>query len=361
MSILSVRDIQGISAYSNTVRVPAGHNFETYGKLVANGTLKVPSWTTATRPGTPEVGMIGYNTQVEVTEIYTGSTNGWVSVGSSVTKTLSQSVGVTPILHYQASDLTTYSDGTVLNSSNFWKNNGSYGSTYDLINDTSSHFSSNVTVTTQGGKKAANFSGFCGLAFKSAAYFNFCPASSYPLWTVAYVYGGGTSASSTTNYSPSFSGHNQGPGTGIPDRVGGGLFGWGNPQWGTNSTYQHWYDNDGGAIAGDPGGDNATINQYVNVVNTNASQNIQKSWKGKTSGPFYNGSISGISIGAGPTYGASILISGMSNTRRVDSSSWTTTGYVLDAVLFNVALTDAQVQSLRDYYAILYPVGNVAS
>lgn len=361
MSILSVRDIQGISSYNNTVRIPSGHNLETYGDLVANGTLRVPNWTTTTRPGTPAIGMIGYNTEQKVTEVYTGTENGWVAVGTAAVQTLQQAVGVTPILHYQASDIKTYSDGTAFNSTNFWKNNGSYGSTYDLINDTSGHYSSSVTVTSQSGFKCANFSGFCALAFKSAAYFMFTPVSAYPIWSVAYVYGGGTAASSTTNYSPSFMGHAQGPATNIPDRVGGGLFGWGNPQWGAGSTYQHWYDNDGGAIAGDPGGDNTAINQYINVVNTSASLNSSKSWKGKNSSPFYNSTHSGISIGGGPTYGAAIPISGMGNTRRADSASWTCTGYLLDAVLFNVALTDTQVQSLRNYYATTYPVGNVAS
>lgn len=361
MSILSVRDIQGLSAYSNTVRIPSGHNLETYGNLVANGTLRVPNWTTTTRPGTPEIGMIGYNTLLKVTEVYTGTENGWVAVGSSAVQTLQQAVGVAPILHYQSSDLKNYSDGTIINSTNSWKNNGSFGTTYNMINDSSGHFSNSVTVVTQNGIKAANFSGWCALAFQSAASYLLCPTSSYPVWSVAYVYGGGTSASSSSNYSPSFCGHAQGPSTNIPDRVGGGLFGWSNPQWGTNSTYQHWYDNDGGAVAGDPGGDNATPNQYINVVNTNASLNSSKSWKGKNSAPFYNSTHGGISVGTGPTYGAAIPISGIGNTRRADSSGYTCTGYLYDAVLFNVALTDSQVTSLRNYYATLYPVGNIGA
>jgi hypothetical protein len=359
MSILSVHDLQGISAYSNTIRVPTGHNLETYGKLVANGTLKVPSWQTTGRPATPEVGMIGYNLTLKVTEIYTGSEKGWVSIGSAATLSLAESVGVTPLLHYQSSDLSTYSDGTTINASNPWKNNGSYGTNYNLINDTSAYFSTSVTVTTQSGKKAANFSGFCALAFQAAAYFNIYTANASPLWSVSYVYGGGTS-STGSDYSPSFCGHAQGPSTNIPDRVGGGLFGWGfSTTWGGNGALQHWYDNDGASNAGTPGGNNSTIDQWVNVVNGSASPQ-QKSWKGKTSSPFLNGNIDGISIGAGPTYGFNIPISGMGNTRRADSSTYTCTGYVLDAALWNVALTDAQVSSLRNYYAAVYPVGNVA-
>lgn len=82
MSILSVHDIQGISAYSNTIRVPSGHNLETFGKLTANGTLKVPVWTTETRPSSPEIGLIGFNdsTGVKTLELYNGTA--WVTLGS---------------------------------------------------------------------------------------------------------------------------------------------------------------------------------------------------------------------------------------------------------------------------------------
>ena len=356
-SILRLDELQSLSGVS---ALTVG----TDGKLtLPNGfnRLTLPSWTTSTRPSSPVIGLVGYNTEKQVTEIYTGSTTTWVNIGTSASPTLAVSVGVTPVLHYQSSDLNTTNDGTVINASNFWKNNGSYGTSYNLVNDTSGHYSSNVTVTTQSGKKAANFSGFCALAFSSAAYFNIYTANSYPVWTVAYVYGGGAASSSTNVYSPSFMGHAQGPSTNIPDRVGGGLFGWGYPSWGAGSTCQHWYENDGGVLAGDPGGDNTAPNQYVNVVNTSASQNSSKSWKGKTSGPFYNSTHSGISIGSGPTYGYNIPISGMGNTRRADSSAWTCTGYLYDAVLFNAALTDTQIQALRDYYAITYPIGNVAA
>ena len=68
MSILSIHDIQGISAFSNTVRIPTGH------KLDIAGDLKVPSHTTAGRP-TAEVGAIGFNTTLQVLEIYV-SVNG---------------------------------------------------------------------------------------------------------------------------------------------------------------------------------------------------------------------------------------------------------------------------------------------
>ena len=63
MSTISVHDVKGFSTYNNTVRIPNGH------KLDIAGDLKVPSHTTATRP-TAEVGAIGFNTTLEILEIY---------------------------------------------------------------------------------------------------------------------------------------------------------------------------------------------------------------------------------------------------------------------------------------------------
>lgn len=373
MSTLSLRDIQGISAYSNTVRVPTGHNFETYGKLVANGTLKVPVWTTSTRPASPEVGMIGYNSSADVAaaEIYTGSEKGWITFGRSAVLTLADAVGVTPFLHYQSSDLSNIANNTTFTVNDPWKNAGSAGSQYDLINDTSGHFSSTIYKSTQNSNPCAQFTGFCALAFRSAPYLTWVAASAYPVYTVAYVYGGGSNVapvSGSTDSSPAFCGHAQGPNTGIPDRVGGGLFGWIFPgTWGNNSNMSTWYDNDGGVDAGGSNNGpqvsvgNSTPNQWINRVNTSPSVNSMTSWYGRSSGPFTDASHSNISIGAGPTYGFSIPISGMGNVRRADSSGYTTTGYLFDAALFRTALTNTEIQKLRDYYAAKYPFGNIAA
>ena len=83
MSSLNVHDIKGLATFSNTVRIPSGHNLETYGEMVANGTFTVPRWTTNTRPSNPDVGSIGFNTDESVAEIYTGTENGWVAVGQT--------------------------------------------------------------------------------------------------------------------------------------------------------------------------------------------------------------------------------------------------------------------------------------
>lgn len=79
MSILSVRDIQGLAAFNSTVRLPSGHNLETNGKLIVNGTIKIPVWTTSTRPAAPEIGLFGYNSTDKILEIYNGTE--WIAAG----------------------------------------------------------------------------------------------------------------------------------------------------------------------------------------------------------------------------------------------------------------------------------------
>lgn len=74
MSTLTVHDLQGFSTYSNDVRIPSGH------KLRIEGNLKLPEWTTATRPSA-ETGLIGWNSSLAVFEAYNGTE--WVAVGDS--------------------------------------------------------------------------------------------------------------------------------------------------------------------------------------------------------------------------------------------------------------------------------------
>ena len=76
MSSLSLRDLQGISQYNNKIRIPSGHT------LTFDGDMKVPVWTTATRPVAPETGLVGWNTTTDLLEIYDGNT--WVGTSGGV-------------------------------------------------------------------------------------------------------------------------------------------------------------------------------------------------------------------------------------------------------------------------------------
>lgn len=75
MSTLSVHDLQGFSTYGNKVRVPSGHT------ISVEGALQLPSWTSSTRPSSPENGLIGFNTQSKRLELYYSGL--WINVGST--------------------------------------------------------------------------------------------------------------------------------------------------------------------------------------------------------------------------------------------------------------------------------------
>ena len=75
MSTLQVRNIQGLSNFSNEVTLPNGHT------LRINGNLDVPTWNNSTRPSSPNTGFIGYNSEEEALEIYNGTE--WQSAGSA--------------------------------------------------------------------------------------------------------------------------------------------------------------------------------------------------------------------------------------------------------------------------------------
>ena len=75
MSTLQVRNIQGLSNFSNEVTLPNGHTIK------IDGHLDVPTWNNNTRPSSPNVGFIGYNSEEEALEIYNGTE--WQSAGSA--------------------------------------------------------------------------------------------------------------------------------------------------------------------------------------------------------------------------------------------------------------------------------------
>jgi len=79
MSILSVHDLQGISAYQNKIRVPSGH------QLNVDGAFKLPVWTSSTRPSSPDVGLFGYNSEVSQLELWDGSDWAALSISSGPT------------------------------------------------------------------------------------------------------------------------------------------------------------------------------------------------------------------------------------------------------------------------------------
>ena len=324
------------------------------------GSLKLPSGTTAQRPNSPSAGFTRFNTDLNVIETYNGSA--WAPVVKELSapvqtsQTLFDAVGVRPELYYTSDDLESYSNGTVLNATNPWRNRGLRSDRYDLINDTGSAFTTNITKTTQNNLAAANFSGFCGLAFKSIGGFTLTAAGANPTHTVAYVYGGGTTSNATANSSPTFAGHTGTTAFPRVDTVEGGLFGWHNANaFGGSGMHTTWYNNDGWVPLGRTLTitENSTPQQWIHRVNNGSGT----SWTARTLGPFFGPTNwTGGSLGTGgPAYAPGALqITGMGNVRRADSSGYTTTGYVYEAALWTTALTDQQIQNLRNFFAEKY-------
>lgn len=94
MSQLSVHDILGLSAFSNKIRIPSGNTLE------IDGSMKVPVWTTSTRPAGPDVGLFGYNSELSVAEVYDGTQ--WAAIGTiKKTGTTAETAG------YAASEVTS--------------------------------------------------------------------------------------------------------------------------------------------------------------------------------------------------------------------------------------------------------------
>ena len=78
MSTLSVHDIQGISAYSNTIRIPSNH------RLAVEGHLTLPVYTTATFPTSGNnIGDIAFNSSTGQISSWDGSSWSGVNDGSS--------------------------------------------------------------------------------------------------------------------------------------------------------------------------------------------------------------------------------------------------------------------------------------
>lgn len=342
MSTIRVNNLEGLA---NVVTVPAGHNLEAYGNMVVSGQLVVPKWTEATKPTTGLlVGLIGYNTELQVSEIYTGAEVGWVAVGDAVVKSLESVVGVAPYLHYQSDDLADIAEGTSFtNGGQQWINRGSAGEGFNLTKDTNGNTGTNPQRSSLGGFPSVNFTGNAQMAFSGASTFYLETNNSNHNYTVAYVYGNGSGGQSSTS-NPVFAGHCYGPSTNTPDAVGGGTVGWAFGYWRT------WYDNDGANTYHPDSSGDSTANQYI----WNYQNGQVKGYKGKSASPWVNQTHA--------QYGAQVPVNGIGHVRRhAGTYGWSCQGNVLDLALWTTPLNDTQVQALRDYYAEKYPTGNIAN
>ena len=154
MSILSIHDLQGITAFSNKIRVPSGHS------LQVEGTLKLPVWTNSTRPSSPEVGMLGYNSESKITEIWTGIE--WGNIATSGDPADTGSGGGWSIAQgADGSNIATFTNNTM---TQYKQNNFNQGASNSA--------------------NALNFTGGCGSSF---AYHDGHQASWWPMYHAIQV------------------------------------------------------------------------------------------------------------------------------------------------------------------------------
>jgi len=79
MSTLSLRNLQGITAYSNTILVPSSH----YLKIDPGGGIQIPSYTTTNLPTTgQQIGQIVFDSTVKAVKVWDGII--WASVSKTV-------------------------------------------------------------------------------------------------------------------------------------------------------------------------------------------------------------------------------------------------------------------------------------
>ena len=76
MSTLTVARLAGTAATISQTNIPAGQTLNVQGNIYHDGTgaLRLPTGTTAERPGSPQSGYIRWNTDTSAVEVYTGST-----------------------------------------------------------------------------------------------------------------------------------------------------------------------------------------------------------------------------------------------------------------------------------------------
>ena len=125
MSSLKVTNIKGLS---NVITVSSGSVLN----LAEAEGLKVPQWRNATRPGSPQTGMIGYNIQTGVLEFWNGSA--W-STGGTPTETLWYNEGndCRSFMNNWNYNGELYNMTTLANFGNSWVHGwGGSGRTYEL-------------------------------------------------------------------------------------------------------------------------------------------------------------------------------------------------------------------------------------
>jgi len=337
-------------------------------KIDTGKTFTVPTWTSTTRPSSPVPGMIGYNSTSEVSalEIYAGSgeTAGWVTVGTAPQSTLPSSL--TPLLWYKGETIAGIGDGNNVTS---FSNSGSGGSTYNL--ETGSNGTPPQKITINGypslywPSQSARH-----LRFVNSQTINLINGGSFGnngftcFWVSRTLAEYGSQYGSGGAFVP-FCGY---PGGGTHSSFGHIYTA------GSNSTDQRWgilWENDGFIpYSSNPGNrnpnplqsgggypaidnvptseffGNASATQYAfrHMGNSDPVPGLTTGWRNKTGNPFFQSTYSSY------TGSSNCTIRGIGGAR---SNQWLG-GWILEILLYNSALSDANVTTVRNYLGAKY-------
>ena len=94
MSRVTIGKLGGISTTLGQVTIPSGHTLNVQGDIFHHnntGAIKLPAGTDAQRPGSPATGVIRFNTESNLAEVYTGSS--WETIVGTGGGTVTSSLG----------------------------------------------------------------------------------------------------------------------------------------------------------------------------------------------------------------------------------------------------------------------------
>lgn len=254
---------------------------------------------------------VGLNT---VSKVAAGTTS--TPLSGQATQTIP-----TPSLWYRNSGLSSYSNGSNITN---WTNEGSLGSTYNLV--TRSGYNP-PTKQTQDGFNAAHFTSHV-LRFSNGSSIRMLPSNAYNRFTVFMVF-----------KKPSV---DFGFFSGYPTNSSG--LAW----YSSASSFYHVFNGDGRPFSiSTP--TFTSISQFGVRTGTSTSNNSTYT--------YWNAATSGLSSTSYSTYSDNLDITGIGFAR----SSQYMNGYLYELMMYQNALTDSEVNLVRQYLATTFSGTGVAS